>query len=67
MKGKRPLLLRPPFGAMNKQVVEYLKEREYSIVMWNNGNLDWFLEDENLTNIAIANAMPDSGNTLQNI
>ncbi|XXM72403.1 polysaccharide deacetylase family protein [Lysinibacillus sphaericus] len=39
--GQTPSILRPPYGAVNQQVVEAAKENGSSIVLWSVDSLDW--------------------------
>ena len=39
--GKRPALIRPPFGETDDQVAEIAKEGGYSVVLWSIDTLDW--------------------------
>lgn len=41
LTGRRPHLLRPPYGAVNSEVRRYLKSLGYTIVMWSGGCIDW--------------------------
>lgn len=37
----RPRFFRPPYGALNDQVIEVVIELEYKILFWNVDSLDW--------------------------
>ncbi|MFP7299698.1 polysaccharide deacetylase family protein [Neobacillus niacini] len=39
--GKKPAMIRPPFGETDDQVVSISKEAGYSIVLWSIDTLDW--------------------------
>lgn len=39
--GERPLYFRPPYGAVNAGLRDYIHERGLRIAMWNSGCLDW--------------------------
>nr|WP_283248188.1 polysaccharide deacetylase family protein [Bacillus sp. FJAT-50079] len=39
--GKKPAMLRPPYGETNEQVVAVSQEQGYSIVLWSIDTLDW--------------------------
>ena len=41
LTGERPTYFRPPYGAMNAGLRDYLHQRGFSIAMWNSGCLDW--------------------------
>ncbi|GAX76785.1 hypothetical protein CEUSTIGMA_g4231.t1 [Chlamydomonas eustigma] len=62
LTGRRPRLIRPPYGAANKEVVTYLGGRGYSIVMWSGGCIDWFFHDMVNKEIPVyINGMADAG------
>ena len=39
--GKRPAMIRPPFGETDQQVATIAKEEGYSVVLWSIDTLDW--------------------------
>ncbi|MBS4196804.1 polysaccharide deacetylase family protein [Lederbergia citri] len=39
--GKKPAIIRPPYGETNEQVVSVSEEQGYSIVLWSIDTLDW--------------------------
>ncbi|UOF91329.1 polysaccharide deacetylase family protein [Fodinisporobacter ferrooxydans] len=39
--GVRTALFRPPYGALNPEVIEVLIKRKYKIIYWNVDSLDW--------------------------
>ena len=39
--GKRPAMIRPPFGETDQQVASIAKEEGYSVVLWSIDTLDW--------------------------
>jgi peptidoglycan/xylan/chitin deacetylase (PgdA/CDA1 family) len=39
--GKRPAIVRPPYGAVNDQVIRDLSQGNYRIVIWSIDTLDW--------------------------
>ncbi len=41
LTGRRPVLFRPPYGAINNKVRHFLRERGYTIVVWSGGCIDW--------------------------
>lgn len=45
--GKFPRLLRPPFGAINDQTIETLKEDNWKIVNWSIDSYDWNIPQNN--------------------
>jgi len=44
--GKRPLMLRPPYGTVNKEELEYLQQNRYNVVNWSVDSLDWKYPDD---------------------
>ncbi|MGM0409739.1 MAG: polysaccharide deacetylase family protein [Bacillota bacterium] len=45
--GEFPRLLRPPFGAINDQTIEILKEKNWKIVNWSIDSYDWNIPQSN--------------------
>ena len=43
--GQRPRYFRPPYGALNPGLRDYLHERGFAIAMWSAGCVDWALRD----------------------
>ncbi len=39
--GERPYLFRPPRGLYNQAVLDILKERQYTLVLWSQSSRDW--------------------------
>lgn len=39
--GKRPAIIRPPFGEINDQVASFMEQHGYSAVLWSIDTLDW--------------------------
>ena len=39
--GKRPAMLRPPYGETDKTLVETAANKGYSVVLWSIDTLDW--------------------------
>jgi peptidoglycan-N-acetylglucosamine deacetylase len=39
--GKRPALMRPPFGLVNQNVINIMKSMDYKVVAWSLDSLDW--------------------------
>lgn len=59
--GYRPRLFRPPYGALNRQIVELLGEMNYTVVLWNVDSLDWRqLGAEVIADNVLANTSPGS-------
>lgn len=52
---------RPPYGAINEGLREYLWERGLTIVMWNAGCVDWYYKDATLETASIMHSMADAG------
>jgi peptidoglycan/xylan/chitin deacetylase (PgdA/CDA1 family) len=57
--GKKPALIRPPYGAMSKGAIEQLIKLNYKIINWNVDSVDW--RDRNVDQILI-NTLPDVRN-----
>lgn len=57
----RPKLFRPPYGALDREIVELLGEMGYTVVLWNVDSLDWKQLDADViaTNV-LANTTPGS-------
>jgi peptidoglycan/xylan/chitin deacetylase (PgdA/CDA1 family) len=55
---------RPPYGAINQGVKEYLWERGLTIIMWNAGCVDWFYQDAEAEVESIMHGMSDAGGIL---
>lgn len=43
--GKTPRLVRPPYGSLNRSVVDTLNALGYTTVLWSLDSLDWALKD----------------------
>ncbi|MDD2829262.1 MAG: polysaccharide deacetylase family protein [Sulfuricurvum sp.] len=43
--GKYPLLMRPPYGSINTQVVNAVNGSGYTTILWSLDSLDWTLKD----------------------
>ncbi len=54
--GKKPALVRPPYGAVTKENVEQLRDMNYKIINWNVDSVDW--RDRDVDQILI-NTLPD--------
>jgi peptidoglycan/xylan/chitin deacetylase (PgdA/CDA1 family) len=55
--GKKPALLRPPFGAVNDTVISTAIKHGENIVLWSIDTLDWSQkESKNITNNVLTNA-----------
>ena len=62
LTGKRPRYLRPPYGAVNTNVLRYLGARGYdSVVMWTGGCIDWYFHDYVKELPVYINGMADAG------
>lgn len=62
LTGKRPKYLRPPYGAVNADVLRYLGARGYDgVVMWSGGCIDWFFHDYMKELPVYINGMADAG------
>lgn len=59
--GFRPRLFRPPYGALNREVVELLGDMGYSVILWNVDSLDWRqLGADVISDNVLANTTPGS-------
>jgi len=43
--GYRPKLFRPPYGSLDHRSSAYLKEMNYTVVLWSAGCVDWWFTD----------------------
>ncbi|MDR7000933.1 polysaccharide deacetylase family protein [Neobacillus niacini] len=54
--GKRPALLRPPYGAVNNTVITTATQNGYKLVLWSIDTLDWSqMESSNIENNVLKN------------
>lgn len=59
--GFRPRLFRPPYGALNREIVELMGELGYTIVLWNVDSLDWRqMGADVISDIVLGNTAPGS-------
>ncbi len=57
--GKRPAIMRPPYGAVNGRVIGDLQGANYKIVIWSIDTLDWSQKDkENIARNVLDNVRP---------
>lgn len=57
--GKKPSLIRPPYGAIDKNVIEAVKSEGNKIILWSIDTLDWSqMEKENIQKNIIDNLRP---------
>ena len=57
--GKKPSLIRPPYGAIDKNVIEAAKSEGNKIILWSIDTLDWSqMEKENIQKNIIDNLRP---------
>jgi peptidoglycan/xylan/chitin deacetylase (PgdA/CDA1 family) len=61
LTGQRPYLIRPPYGAISRGLVEWLAAKNLTVVMWNGGCIDWWLDDIRASIPYLINGMADSG------
>ncbi|MEW6623535.1 MAG: polysaccharide deacetylase family protein [Bacillota bacterium] len=54
--GKNTALIRPPYGAVSRESLEYMKKVNYKIINWNVDSVDW--RDRDVDQILI-NTLPD--------
>lgn len=45
LTGRAPLLMRPPYGAVNKRVEQAASDRQEGVQLWSVDSLDWKLRD----------------------
>lgn len=59
--GVRPRLFRPPYGALNEDVIREIRSLNYKIILWNVDSLDWAkLTASQVTANILAHAAPGS-------
>jgi peptidoglycan/xylan/chitin deacetylase (PgdA/CDA1 family) len=59
--GFRPRLFRPPYGALNRAIVELLGEMGNTVILWNVDSLDWRqLGTDIIADNVLANTTPGS-------
>lgn len=58
---RRPVLFRPPYGALNDGVRAFLASRGYTIVFWTGGCIDWWLHNPQQESPIVVNSMADAG------
>lgn len=59
--GIRTRLFRPPYGALNRQIVELIGSLGYAIILWNVDSLDWKqLGADVIADTVLGNTMPGS-------
>ena len=59
--GFRPRLFRPPYGALNREVVELLEKMGNTVILWNIDSLDWKQPGaEIIADNVLANTIPGS-------
>ena len=39
--GKKPAIIRPPYGDVNKDVIDLLNDKGYKTIIWSTDSLDW--------------------------
>jgi hypothetical protein len=59
--GSHPYLIRPPYGAISPGVRRYLASRNYTIVMWSGGCIDWYFNDFDRELPVYINGLADAG------
>lgn len=59
--GFRPRLFRPPYGAINREIVELLGDMGNTVVLWNVDSMDWRqLGTDVIADTVLSNAAPGS-------
>lgn len=57
--GKHPALVRPPYGAINRTVIDELNKNHYLIIIWSTDTMDWSQRDAaNITKNVLDNVRP---------
>lgn len=57
--GKRPLLMRPPFGEVNSALLQTLKGLHYKIIIWSLDSFDWSkIEKDDIVDNVMSNVRP---------
>lgn len=57
--GKRPAIMRPPYGDIDKEVITCIANNNYKIVLWSIDTLDWSQrEKDNIVNNIVRNVRP---------
>jgi peptidoglycan/xylan/chitin deacetylase (PgdA/CDA1 family) len=47
LTGKYPMLMRPPYGSINRSTVDTINGLGYTAVLWSLDSLDWAIKDKN--------------------
>lgn len=59
--GFRPRLFRPPYGALNRDIVQLIGNMGYAIILWNVDSLDWRqLGAQVIADTVLGNTIPGS-------
>ncbi|MHA6250902.1 polysaccharide deacetylase family protein [Oceanobacillus sp. CAU 1775] len=59
--GYRPRLFRPPYGALNREIVELSEQLGNAVILWNVDSLDWTQPGADMiSDIIMANTAPGS-------
>lgn len=57
--GKRPAIIRPPYGDLSQETVTSITQNNYKMVQWSIDTLDWSqMEKDNIVKNAVGNARP---------
>lgn len=57
--GKKPAIIRPPYGATNNEVIEEAKSNDMKIAIWSIDTLDWLEKSpSNIANNVVDNVRP---------
>jgi len=46
--GKKPSIIRPPYGLATEEQIKYCKDNNFVLVDWSIDSLDWHMQDENI-------------------
>lgn len=57
--GRRPAIMRPPYGEIDQATIDRIVKNNYKIVMWSIDTMDWSQRDkENIIKNAVSNVRP---------
>ena len=62
--GERPFYFRPPYGAINAQLRDYLHQRGFAVAMWSSGCIDWALTDAHANVVTYVDGLADAGGVI---
>ena len=62
--GVRPVFFRPPYGACNSGLRDYLHARGFAIAMWSSGCIDWALDNATAEGVIEVDGLADAGGVI---